>query len=66
MNRREVIENVSRISEVDPQDCDKVLAALEIVLNNELEASRGIRNVFDKIYSLMSVLKSKQSNESTK
>ena len=57
MNRTEVITEISQISGVAPEDCDKVINALEQVLNRELESSKGIKNAFGKIYKLMSIFK---------
>lgn len=57
MNKMNVIERVSQISNVEPMECNKVLEALELVLSEELKSSRGIRYAFDKISKLMDILK---------
>lgn len=59
MNKKESIEKVSQLSQVTTSDCEKVLEALEIVLSDELANSKGVSNVFDKLYKIMSMLKSK-------
>lgn len=59
MNKKEVIEQVSYLSAVSSADCNKVLMALEEVLSSELKATKGTRNIFDKLYKLMTILKNK-------
>lgn len=57
MNKKEVIEKVSQLSGIELADCNKVIAALEQVLSEELEASDGTRNAFGKIYKLLGFLR---------
>lgn len=59
MNKTDVINKVSEISSVNIHDCEKVLNALEVVLNDELANTRGASSIFDKIYKIMGMLKSK-------
>ncbi|MDR2948099.1 MAG: hypothetical protein ACK5KL_00745 [Dysgonomonas sp.] len=59
MNKKEVIGKVSYLSAVSTTDCYKVLIALEEVLSSELKATKGTRNIFDKLYRLMTILKNK-------
>lgn len=59
MNKKETIEKVSQISQVATSDCEKVLDALETVLNDELANSKGMSSIFDKIYKIMGMLRGK-------
>jgi len=59
MNRQEVIRKVSQLSEVNIDNCDKVLNALEKVLSDELGSSKGKQNAFDKVFKLMDFLRKK-------
>lgn len=61
MNKKETIKKVSELSQVVYSDCEKVLEALETVLSNELQTSKGMSSIFDKIYKIMGVLKSKST-----
>lgn len=60
MNKKEVITRVSGISEVDENDCRKVLDAFEQTLSDELSNSGGARNAFGKVYKMMSFIRNKQ------
>lgn len=57
MNKKETLEKISEISQVSISDCEKVVDALERVLTEELETSKGISSVFDKVYKIMSFFK---------
>ena len=59
MNRASVIKKVSELSGVGESGCEKVLDALEHVLNDELGSSGGIKQAFGKIYRIMSLFKDK-------
>jgi hypothetical protein len=59
MNRVEITEETARISGVDLSSCDKVLKALEQVMSNELNTAGSAKNIFDMLYKLMTILKSK-------
>ncbi|CDT25778.1 MULTISPECIES: HU family DNA-binding protein [Sphingobacterium] len=59
MNKKETLEKVSELSQVTIADCKKVLDALEVVMQEELANRKGIRNIFDMLYKLMGVFKSK-------
>ena len=57
MNKQEVITKVAHLSGIGYSDCDNVIEALEQVLSEELEASNGVKNAFEKVYKLMGILK---------
>jgi nucleoid DNA-binding protein len=57
MNKKETLEKISEISQVNISDCEKVVDALERVLTEELETSKGISSAFDKVYKIMSFFK---------
>ncbi|MDR2917691.1 MAG: hypothetical protein LBV74_23105 [Tannerella sp.] len=57
MNKTEVTMKVSQLSGIRQEDCHKIIIALEQVLGEELNASNGVRNAFDKAYKLMGFLK---------
>ena len=59
MNKKETLEKVSELSQVTIADCKKVLDALEVVMQEELANRKGIRYIFDMLYKLMGVFKSK-------
>ncbi|HCU46080.1 MAG TPA: hypothetical protein DF610_15610 [Sphingobacterium sp.] len=59
MNKKETLEKVSELSQVTIADCKKVLDALEVVMQEELANRKGIRNIFDMLYKLIGVFKSK-------
>lgn len=59
MNKKDVLINVSKISEVDIADCDKVINALEKVLENEFSSSEGLSSAFNKFCKLINVFKIK-------
>jgi hypothetical protein len=59
MNRKEIIKNTARISEVDIDDCEKVINALEKVLEDEFSSSQGLSSAFDKFCKLINVFKIK-------
>lgn len=58
MNRTDVIKKVSALSEVGIVDCEKVIDALENVLEEELSSSSFI-NAFEKFTKLMKMFKNK-------
>lgn len=59
MNHEELIEKVSENSGVQLDDCEKVLNALEDVLDYELSNSKSVAGAFDKIYKLMTYFNKK-------
>lgn len=59
MNKKETIEKVSELSQVVYSDCEKVLDALETVISNELESTKGAKGLFDKIYRILGAMKGK-------
>jgi len=59
MKKSETIEKIAQLSGVELTDCDKVLKALEQVLNEELKSSSGLKNAFGKIYRLLSFFENK-------
>lgn len=59
MNKIEITEKVSQMSGVDPLSCEKVLVAFEKVLSDQLKATKGARNVFDRLYQIMTILRNK-------
>lgn len=58
MNKKETIEKVSELSQVNIADCEKVLNALKIVMQEELTNKKGIRNMFNMLYKIMGEFKS--------
>lgn len=61
MNRKDLVIQIAKMSEVDENNCDKVLHALETVLNEELSNSKGISTAIEKIYSLIGHIKNKKN-----
>lgn len=59
MNKKETITKVSERSMVNPDDCEKVLDALESVLKDEFTERKGIRNLFLLVYKMMTLIKNK-------
>ncbi len=60
MNNQEMVLKVSQKSGINSPDCQKVLDALEQVLNEELENSKGVGDAFDKVYKILSFFKNKK------
>lgn len=60
MNKTEIALKVSQRSGVGPEDCKKVLDALEAVLDEELSNSKGLGGALDKVYQLMSFFKERK------
>ena len=58
MNKRELLAEISTMSEVDTVDCEKVIDALEKVLQREFSSS-GLSRAFDKFCSLIKMFKIK-------
>ena len=58
MNKRELLAEISTMSEVDTVDCEKVIDALEKVLQREFSSS-GLSGAFDKFFSLIKMFKIK-------
>jgi len=54
MNNREVISKVSGISEVNENECRRVLYALEEVVSINIANSYGMTNLFNLVYNCMS------------
>lgn len=59
MNNAEVINKVSENSGVNVNDCEKVLNALENLLDDELSNSKSVAGAFEKIYKLMTYFNKK-------
>lgn len=59
MNKKDVLTNVAKISEVDIADCEKVITAFEKVLENEFSSSEGLSSAFNKFCKLINVFKIK-------
>jgi len=59
MNRKETIEQISKLSQVSAPECERVLDALEIVLSQKLARKKGLRHSFDLLYKIMEKLKDK-------
>lgn len=57
MNNQEVMTKISQLSGIEYSDCCRVIKALEQILSEELESSKGTRNAFGKIHRLMVFLK---------
>lgn len=57
MNNRELVMKTSELSGIGYTDCEKVLKALEKVMSDELEESKGAKSIFEKLYNLMTILK---------
>lgn len=57
MNKSDVINRVSEMSQIGIADCEKVIDALEKVLEDELESSQGLLNAFDKFYKLINLFR---------
>ncbi len=55
-----MVLKVSQKSGINSPDCQKVLDALEQVLNEELENSKGVGDAFDKVYKILSFFKNKK------
>ena len=60
MNKTEIITEVSRMTSVSVADCEKVLDALEEVLEGELNRKGWKNGLFDMIFQIMSKIKSKK------
>lgn len=58
MNRKQIIKNTAKLSEVDINDCEKVIEALEIVLEDEF-SSLGLSDAFNKFCKIINVFKIK-------
>lgn len=50
------------MSGVNLTECEKVQDSFEVIFSNELSQSGGAINAFDKIYKVMSFIKSKKDN----
>ena len=59
MNKKETIIKVSEKSGVSIGEREKVLKALEDVLDNELSSSSGPSGAVDKVYKLLKYFKEK-------
>lgn len=59
MNKKEILIKVSEISETEIERCEKVVDALEKVLENEFASSKGLSSAFDKFCKLINVFKIK-------
>ena len=57
MNKADVINKVSIISKVDIVDCEKVVGALEKVLEDEFKSSKGLSDAFQKFCKLINIFK---------
>lgn len=62
MNKTEVITNVSIRSGINREECEKVLDIFEEVLSDEIAGSKRVGNAFEKVYKLMSFIKSKKDS----
>ena len=62
MNKKETIIKISEMSGVNLTECEKVQGSFEVIFSNELSQSGGAINAFDKIYKVMSFIKSKKDN----
>lgn len=62
MNKKETIIKISEMSGVNLTECEKVLDSFEVIFSNGLFQSGGAINAFDKIYKVMSFIKSKKDN----
>ncbi len=60
MNKRDVINSVSRRSGIDAEVCRTVLDAFEEVLTDEFAYNNGKGSKFDRIYKIMTFLKGKK------
>ena len=60
MNKTEIITEVSQMTSVSVADCEKVLDALEEVLEGELNRKGWKNGLFDMIFQIMSKIKSKK------
>lgn len=60
MNKTEIITEVSQMTSVSVADCEKVLDALEEVLERELNRKGWKNGLFDMIFQIMSKIKSKK------
>ncbi|WP_223585076.1 carboxypeptidase-like regulatory domain-containing protein [Sphingobacterium sp. GVS05A] len=59
MNKREMMTKVSERSKVSPNDCEKVLDALESVLKDEFSERKGLRSLFLLVYKMLTLIKNK-------
>ncbi len=59
MNNYEVLQKVSENTGIDVADCEKVLNALEDVLDDELSNSKSAGAAFEKVYKLMTYFNNK-------
>ncbi|MDR2917924.1 MAG: hypothetical protein LBV72_00970 [Tannerella sp.] len=57
MNKTKVIEKVSCLSGIDTINCEKVIDALEHVLNDELISSGELGNSLNEIYKIISLFR---------
>lgn len=58
MNRKDILTNTAKISNIDIADCEKVINALEKVLEDEF-SSQGLSAAFDKFCKLINIFKIK-------
>lgn len=58
MNKRELLAEISTMSEVDTVDCEKVIDALEKILQREFSSS-GLSGAFEKFCRLIKMFKIK-------
>lgn len=59
MNNYELLKKISDDTGINIDDCEKVLNALEDVLDEELSNSKSASGAFDKIYKLMTYFNKK-------
>jgi len=59
MNRKDIIWKTAKISEVEVKDCEKVIKALEKVLEEEFSSSHGLSGAFEMFCKLITIFKIK-------
>lgn len=59
MNHHELVGKVAEQSGVDAVDCERVLTALEEILEAELGSQKGARTAFNSVYKVMDFLRKK-------
>jgi len=59
MKRKDLITKTSQISEVEIDDCEKVIKALEKILEDEFSTSQGLSGAFELFCKLIKIFKIK-------
>lgn len=60
MNKKQLIVAIAKTSDVNQDDCEKVINALELVLSNELSNSKNRFSAIEKICKVLNYIKDKK------